>query len=738
MGKRMAVRWMNILLMAVATHAATAQDRSPLREARSASGRFVLRVQAGRSNAGGRQACRAALYEDAKGQLREGKRWEGNLVNDIAPAQACVRDDGKFLVTLDEFRRGGARNALVIYGEKGQLLRHFLLPDLLTRDDWKHIRSNKKTIEWLTGAQAGFADPNQFAVRLKWGRQIRIDLKTLTLLRKEGEETPGGAPPEALAQLFDDQEGPAGPLEEMAKRTGMSREQLEKLQQLGYLKAPASQPADGAADQQVAELAHLMAAGDMAASQPAEPPVPQPDAQVPEVPPAAPAAIPAAEQPPNADTTPPMSPEPPAANAGMMAGAVIPPPNPANPTDYLGWVNQLTVTAGPSAVPELQAAIDALVELPKETEDLFSRALQGDADALESPELAEWLAQNRPALERYRSATKYEFNGFPLRSEDGTVIGALLPNLSKMRRLGRIAILEGKRLEQRAQPQQALGYYLDALAGGAQAGHGYTAIENLVGQAVQNQAANAVMDLAAGPHADQIDFSVAAQQLAEAYQPVRPLQDSMLFERVGLLDELQHIYKIDTQTGAQSVDPQQTKRLVEIIGLNPKDVETWMANAGQTRFEDTVAEANVYYDTLADAMTLPYQDSMATFAQLHETVDSASANPLLKTFLPDFRNLRENVARSEARRQAALTVAQIVAYRQQNGQYPSSLAELGPSAGIDPYTDQPLTYRPQGGGFTLYSVGRNGVDDGGVDDAKAQTNDIVYWPRPQPEPAKPK
>jgi hypothetical protein len=64
-------------------------------------------------------------------------------------------------------------------------------------------------------------------------------------------------------------------------------------------------------------------------------------------------------------------------------------------------------------------------------------------------------------------------------------------------------------------------------------------------------------------------------------------------------------------------------------------------------------------------------------------------------------------------------------YHNDRAAYPGSLAELSPKyiADIpkDPFSDQAYCYRPQGNGYLLYSVGRNGKDDGGansLDDLK--------------------
>jgi hypothetical protein len=60
----------------------------------------------------------------------------------------------------------------------------------------------------------------------------------------------------------------------------------------------------------------------------------------------------------------------------------------------------------------------------------------------------------------------------------------------------------------------------------------------------------------------------------------------------------------------------------------------------------------------------------------------------------------------------------IRAFRTETGRWPADLEELAPAylsaVPLDPYTDQPLQYRPGEDDFILYSVGFDGRDDGGA------------------------
>ncbi len=65
----------------------------------------------------------------------------------------------------------------------------------------------------------------------------------------------------------------------------------------------------------------------------------------------------------------------------------------------------------------------------------------------------------------------------------------------------------------------------------------------------------------------------------------------------------------------------------------------------------------------------------------------------------------------------ALLALALSAYRTEHGEYPKTLAELAPTyidaILKDPFTDGEFYYKQEGDGYLLYSVGRNGKDDGG-------------------------
>ena len=85
-------------------------------------------------------------------------------------------------------------------------------------------------------------------------------------------------------------------------------------------------------------------------------------------------------------------------------------------------------------------------------------------------------------------------------------------------------------------------------------------------------------------------------------------------------------------------------------------------------------------------------------------------------------------AKRDARLGAAELAAGIYIYKIENGNYPESLDKLVP--GIvkelppDPFTGESFTYRPEGNGFIIYSLGENRRDDGGE---RESPDDDISW-----------
>lgn len=109
----------------------------------------------------------------------------------------------------------------------------------------------------------------------------------------------------------------------------------------------------------------------------------------------------------------------------------------------------------------------------------------------------------------------------------------------------------------------------------------------------------------------------------------------------------------------------------------------------------------------------------------------------------------QRVMRAEAERQIVMTAIALKRYQLAHGNYPAKLDSLVPEflakTPPDPVDGQPLRYRLQpDGNYLLYSIGENGIDDGGNPAIKEEGHfSGFFWESPQaldwiwPQPATP-
>lgn len=138
-------------------------------------------------------------------------------------------------------------------------------------------------------------------------------------------------------------------------------------------------------------------------------------------------------------------------------------------------------------------------------------------------------------------------------------------------------------------------------------------------------------------------------------------------------------------------------------------------------------------------------------------ITNASERWLEVLDFPDFRSFFSESAQAlsrtviktmaiEASKRIVVTAIALKRYQLKHGNYPAELSgltpEFLPSVPFDPVDGNPLRYRPNSDGtFLLYSIGDDGVDDGGDPTAPAgatstsfywQNNHVRDWVWPQP------
>jgi hypothetical protein len=85
--------------------------------------------------------------------------WTANLLNPLAPVSALIADDGRHVVTLDNWGAvGRGDHVIAIYGEGGTVIRSYRLDDLLPPDYIAALSHSVSSTAWRNEAAISEAD----------------------------------------------------------------------------------------------------------------------------------------------------------------------------------------------------------------------------------------------------------------------------------------------------------------------------------------------------------------------------------------------------------------------------------------------------------------------------------------------------------------------------------------------------------------------------------------------------
>lgn len=73
--------------------------------------------------------------------------WNKSLANRQSPVNAIVANDGKSVITIDDWHSKGYEHTLVLYGEGGELIKDFELKDITPFPLEQYLRS-RSSIHW--------------------------------------------------------------------------------------------------------------------------------------------------------------------------------------------------------------------------------------------------------------------------------------------------------------------------------------------------------------------------------------------------------------------------------------------------------------------------------------------------------------------------------------------------------------------------------------------------------------
>jgi hypothetical protein len=393
---------------------------------------------------------------------------------------------------------------------------------------------------------------------------------------------------------------------------------------------------------------------------------------------------------------------------------------------------------------------------------MYDIAMEGPFTREELPVVAAWLDRNGPALDRVMAAVDRPRFYAPWNTgpddTTGMVVGVLLPHLGQYRDYARSLVL---RLHLDLAEGET-GAVVDSLLAirrlAAHVAGEPTLISNLVGVSIEALAAGALET--ALTHGGLSEHELG--QLADHWSPglgrLEMAETVDLGERLFMLDLLQQAW-----AGRLGGDAEQAAFVTMMLGDGDALAFTGVMKLVQDeRFDINAAlrASNAAYDEL---MAVLETDSYPAFmeridayeSELGQGLTDAQTRQLIRAARgEEVRGLSTEAMttlavrgmqhylmpalgaarRSEYAGMVSDDLAQIAIaierYRLATGQLPATLEDLEKHRGelftTDRFNEQPLTYLPDqdGRGYTIYSVGRNLTDEGGLD--QRSEGDLVF------------
>ena len=142
------------------------------------------------------------------------------------------------------------------------------------------------------------------------------------------------------------------------------------------------------------------------------------------------------------------------------------------------------------------------------------------------------------------------------------------------------------------------------------------------------------------------------------------------------------------------------------LGLN--DPRSWLEMA------DYATQLGQFHDLLER----PYFENRAALLRLKaDAEDGPGSSRWTRSSISAYAGCAESAARSEAYAGAMQIALAARRFRAITGYCPASVDEMSsvlPNPPIDPFTGMPFRYRIEGEGILVYSIGADGVDQGGA------------------------
>jgi len=370
--------------------------------------------------------------------------------------------------------------------------------------------------------------------------------------------------------------------------------------------------------------------------------------------------------------------------------------------------------------------------------------------------LRRWIQDNSEALNLFTEAAQKPYCWWEFGEVKCSLIEINMPQLQKIPKLAKLICLRAKLKALDKQINEAFEDLLVCYKAGRHFKGPHVFMEQLVGSIIQQFVSESALIILSSGQTDR-------QEMRNFQNAIEKLMTDDTFlmnydvERLLVSDLIQRCYT-DNGKGSGHLIPGRLSEFKRIVfNTEPKGKFSDYADslflslvcAHRQKMNRTFqkcyneAQENAY-KTPWQRLKEPHDDDFqrSTWQKLEQDTFYTRARYWPVYFLTiDFPIPDRILHETGCEVKALVTVLGLLGYKQEKGNYPDSLNQLVEDGyfkqlPMDPYSDKSLVYKKTDDSFTLYSLGRNFVDDGGQTGKDEQgkpkiwtdNGDVVFWP----------
>ncbi|HVT11222.1 MAG TPA: hypothetical protein VHE55_03065 [Fimbriimonadaceae bacterium] len=342
----------------------------------------------------------------------------------------------------------------------------------------------------------------------------------------------------------------------------------------------------------------------------------------------------------------------------------------------------------------------------------------------QAAEVRQVLAESRESLDEILAATNRPYCDFRFHYEDGAKL--LFPQFAQFKVAGSLLVARAHDLARQGHIAEAYDLLarVDALA--RHAGQPPVFIGKLVELSIRGMAMTEFSHLLE-LSADRPPLLAKAQATLDGFGPLTDLRPAfggelvmgrIMIHQIHTLGDLQALTSESSGTGDGSQ-----------AGGGPK-LPDWVTKGMDARLISRWRQAIEAMPANPAEWDKAYHVLQATDQAVE--ADDSMVGKVSQLLFPVLAQSARAVGHLDASRRIAATSIRLLQDRLTKGSLPATLPNYG-AVSVDPFDGKPLRYRLNRDGFTIYSIDRDGVDNGGTAPVGGKQGDLVrtYKLRPK-------